>query len=423
MSTQAGTPELFTRAEIGGAISRALLLPPEIQGVAELTGRLHQLVNSNPQFRVAGLEGEGFRSLVFSNLPAALVKLLDPAQRAAALQQQAKDANPTGAGSSLTGGLSGYSPFAALRNMPTQSPSASNPTSSSTGVSGASPAQNGRWQLEGTPLRNMTGLDTGVYAQLRGEGYSKMQIGAAAGDLSKVRGFTPTDVSHYTPYFVETSKKFRDETKRVIESNGTKKFEEADSVTEANAQAELHGGHKIEHQQMNALGQLVYDSGINRETLRRQPGEGAKRQFLSDHMRENFNGFDMKEWDQLRKTDPAKANEYKEQHGVKRNDASISKDRNVAGATLPATSADADLASNRMAALMEKADDQKPAASVNPARSTPSENKSERKAEGKAEPSEGKKADVAPETKKPASPAATKEASARPTKAAGPTNS
>jgi hypothetical protein len=260
-----------------------------------------------------------------------------------------------------------------------------------------------------TPLRNITGLDTSVYAQLRGEGYSKTQIGAAAGDLSKVRGFTPTDVSHYTPYFVETSKKFRDETKRVIESNGTKKFEEGDSVTEANAQAELHGGHKIEHQQMNSLGQLVYDSGINRETLRRQPGEAARRQFFGDHMRKNFNGFEYEDWKALR-GQPDRQKEYERQHGVQPS-AKPDKDASIAGPDRGATQAEVRNASDRFAALATKNEGEKPSGDA--------EKPSGGKSAGPNAPS-GKKED-APDAKK--TPEPTKEASARQAKPAGPSRS
>jgi hypothetical protein len=224
----------------------------------------------------------------------------------------------------------GQQPFAALRNASSpSSASASATTQSPATAMGGSPAQIARWQLEGTPLGNMTGLNTGVYAQLRGEGYSQAQIGAAAGDLSKIRNFSSADVSHYTPYFVDTSKKFRAEAKSVIESNGTKKFQENDSVTEANAQAELHGGSKIEHRQMNSLGQLVYDSGIDRETLRRQPGEAARKKFFGDHMREHFNGFELDDFNRVNKESPAKGEEYKRQHGVPIGEQKAKKDEAV----------------------------------------------------------------------------------------------
>jgi hypothetical protein len=221
---------------------------------------------------------------------------------------------------------------------------------------GGSPAQIARWQLEGTRISNMTGLNTGVYAQLRGEGYTQAQIGAAAGDLSKIRNFSSADVSHYTPYFVDTSKKFRAEAKSVIESNGTKKFQENDSVTEANAQAELHGGNKIEHRQMNSLGQLVYDSGIDRETLRRQPGEAARKKFFGDHMREHFKGFELDEWQRRQKTDPAKAQEYRDQHGVPRDGKRTEKDATIADPTTPTTATEKVASSgSRWDALEDKA--------------------------------------------------------------------
>jgi hypothetical protein len=91
---------------------------------------------------------------------------------------------------------------------------------------------------------------------------------------------------------------------------------------------------------MNSLGQLVYDSGINRDTLRRQPGESARRKVLGDHTRQNFNGFELDEWQKLQKADPAKGEEYRGQHGVPRDGKRTGKDASIADPASKSTPAE-----------------------------------------------------------------------------------
>jgi hypothetical protein len=350
MAETPGPPE-FTRAEISGAISRALLLPPELQGVVDLTGRLEYIVNHDPQLRAAGLQGDGFRTLLFNNLSPDLAQMLDPAKREAALREQAMRDNPMGAVHSSGQPIHGRFLYAGGNG--------GGAAGNGGGAGTSSNSFSSKWELEGTPLQNRTGLDTVVYSQLRSEGYSQAQIGAAAGDLSKIRSFTPADVSRYTPYFVDTSEKFRKETKGVVESNGAKKFEESDSVTEGNAQAELIGGHKIEHGQANSLGQLIYDSGIDREALRRQqstpgqPREGARKKFLSDYMREHYNGFDVDEFQRLLKVDPKKAEEYRNQHKVPQDGKRTEIKGGVAAPQAPASSKEVSALKGEMASLLK----------------------------------------------------------------------
>lgn len=96
-----------------------------------------------------------------------------------------------------------------------------------------------RWQRDGVPVFNMTGLNTTIYANLRNEGYTHSQISGAAHDISRIRGFTPQDVNHYTPFFAGTDRTFRNEARNVIESNGRQRFRDSTNVTQANIQAEL----------------------------------------------------------------------------------------------------------------------------------------------------------------------------------------
>lgn len=98
------TPPEFTRAEISAAISRALSLAPEVPGIADLTGRLEYLLNHNPQLRAAGLQGDGFKALVFNNLTPDLEKALDPGKLAEMHRERERGLNAPGV-RSLGGGV------------------------------------------------------------------------------------------------------------------------------------------------------------------------------------------------------------------------------------------------------------------------------------------------------------------------------
>jgi hypothetical protein len=91
--TDSITAEKFSLAAVAQAISRQLNLPPDLQAVVDLTGRLHNSVNQQLAFRSDGLDGSTFRNLVFSNLTPEIQKLLDPAQRDSARREQARNAN------------------------------------------------------------------------------------------------------------------------------------------------------------------------------------------------------------------------------------------------------------------------------------------------------------------------------------------
>jgi hypothetical protein len=96
--------ERFSRAEVSQAVSRQLHLPPELDAIANLSGKLHYFVNQMQSFRTASLDGADFKTLIMSNITPELAKLLDPAQRDAARREQAEKANITSAQAAVWAG-------------------------------------------------------------------------------------------------------------------------------------------------------------------------------------------------------------------------------------------------------------------------------------------------------------------------------
>jgi hypothetical protein len=85
--------ERFSRAEVSQAVSRQLHLPPELDAIANLSGKLHYFVNQMQSFRTASLDGADFKSLVMNNITPELMQMLDPAKQNAAKREQAERAN------------------------------------------------------------------------------------------------------------------------------------------------------------------------------------------------------------------------------------------------------------------------------------------------------------------------------------------
>jgi hypothetical protein len=85
--------ERFSRAEVSQAVSRQLHLPPELDAVANLSGKLHYFVNQMRSFRTASLDGADFKSLIMNNITPELMQMLDPAKQNAAKREQAERAN------------------------------------------------------------------------------------------------------------------------------------------------------------------------------------------------------------------------------------------------------------------------------------------------------------------------------------------
>src|SRR5262249_17849929 len=74
-----------------------LHLPPELQAVVGLAGRLYSFVNQQPEFRKTGIDGASFRTMLFANLTPEIAQLLDPAQAAKIRREQEMRLNPTSA--------------------------------------------------------------------------------------------------------------------------------------------------------------------------------------------------------------------------------------------------------------------------------------------------------------------------------------
>lgn len=240
-----GAHEKIPEAEIAMALSRVLGgLFPSVPGFSDVLSRVQQ----GPFKKVADLHGVQFSSFVLMNGGAELLKAA--AEQSAKIGARDEKDNRLAAGAALVAG--GFGRF-----IPGQGFGGADKVGNGSGSAPSSNAQGAKWALEGTPISNATGLSTATYAQLRGEGYSQAQIAAAAGDLSKIRGFTPADVDRYTPYFAGTDSKFRAQAKRVIESNGKLRFHEDDKLGNALPQVVLAHDGKIQPNQMNSVAQAL----------------------------------------------------------------------------------------------------------------------------------------------------------------------
>jgi hypothetical protein len=86
-------PSTFTLAEISGAISRLLDIPPNTEAIGRLAGRLEHSINNLSTFRKEGLNGAGFLVLVMTNLPQDVADMMNPAKREELMRRKAAHEN------------------------------------------------------------------------------------------------------------------------------------------------------------------------------------------------------------------------------------------------------------------------------------------------------------------------------------------
>lgn len=82
--------------DVSRAVSLVTGLPPELQEIVNLSGRVHSKIVSDPSLRTAQLGQENIKSLIFSNMPPEVLDLMDPAKRAEVQRVQAERNNATG---------------------------------------------------------------------------------------------------------------------------------------------------------------------------------------------------------------------------------------------------------------------------------------------------------------------------------------
>jgi hypothetical protein len=82
--------------DVSRAVSLVTGLPPELQEIVNLSGRVHSKIVSDPNLRTAQLGQENIKSLIFSNMPPEVLDLMDPAKRAEVQRIQAERNNATG---------------------------------------------------------------------------------------------------------------------------------------------------------------------------------------------------------------------------------------------------------------------------------------------------------------------------------------
>src|ERR1043165_1850768 len=83
--------------DVSRMVSLVTGLPPELQEIVNLSGRVHSLIASNSALRAGSFGPENIKSLIYSSMSAEVLDLLDPAKRAEAQRAQAQNANVTSA--------------------------------------------------------------------------------------------------------------------------------------------------------------------------------------------------------------------------------------------------------------------------------------------------------------------------------------
>jgi hypothetical protein len=100
MATQ---PQHISIMDVSRAVSLVTGLPPELQEIVNLSGRVHSRIASDSSLRMANFGPESIKSLIYSSMSAEVLELLDPAKRAEAQRIQAQNANTTSAQTAAAG--------------------------------------------------------------------------------------------------------------------------------------------------------------------------------------------------------------------------------------------------------------------------------------------------------------------------------
>jgi len=191
MATQ---PQHISFMDVSRAVSLVTGLPPELQEIVNLSGRVHSRIASDSSLRMANFGPESIKSLIYSSMSAEVLELLDPAKRAEAQRMQAQNANVTSAQSAAAGATGRF-----INGVWVESNPKSESALSSRGGNQFAEMKGGK--ANPSEIAPGTGYSWLSPANQNIPGFTQAQVASAANFL-KNAGLSREDVNHDTRHMV-----------------------------------------------------------------------------------------------------------------------------------------------------------------------------------------------------------------------------